>query len=114
MSDGTNGIEGLDKYLRNIKVCQCQNKITNNVTHLYPQKAHAPECPVMIIGTHYDAVNVKEKDISQYIHNIYSDNHSFPKIADVCCVSNTRSNMEVLRNRIYSVAMRLCYQWNQC
>ena len=78
-------------------------------------KAHAPGCPVMIIGTHCDAVNVKEDDISQNIHCMYHDNSFFPRIADVCCVSNIEGNMKALRKRICSVAWRLRYQkTNKC
>ena len=62
----------------------------------------------MIIGTHLDAVNIKD-DVSQYVHYMYSDSRSFPKIADVCCVSNTEGHMKPLRSRIYSVALQLHY-----
>lgn len=78
-------------------------------------KAHAPGCPVIIIGTHWDAANVKEDDISKDICYMYSDNSFFPRIADVCCVSNIEGNVKALRKRICSVAWRLRYQkMNKC
>ena len=80
-------------------------------------KIHAPGCPVMIIGTHKDAVSprVNKDDLSQSIYHMYSDTHSFPKIAGVCFVSNIRSKMRKLRDRIFSVATHLRYDHNnQC
>ena len=69
----------------------------------------------MIIGTHNDAVNANEDDISQYVHHMYSDTLSFPKIADVCCVSNTQGRFRMLRNKIFSVAIHLhCDGNNKC
>lgn len=78
-------------------------------------KAHAPGCPVIIVGTHSDAVNIREDDIRQNVHHIYSNSSSFPEIADVCCVSNTNGSRKTLRNKIYSVATCLRYdRWNRC
>ena len=61
----------------------------------------------MIIGTHLDVNG--NVDISQYVRCMYSDSYSFPKIADICCISNIEGHMKPLRNRIYSVAIRLQY-----
>ena len=71
----------------------------------------------MIIGTHHDAVNIRYDIISQCIDQMYSDTNSFPRIADICCVNTTRNEAIVksLKNRIYSVAIRLRYgRKNQC
>lgn len=76
---------------------------------------YAPGCPVMVIGTHNDIANEKEVHIKRDINYMYSDYCSFPKIADVCLVSNIQGSMKPLRNRIYSVAIRLHYNGrNQC
>lgn len=64
----------------------------------------------MIIGTHLDVGNVKEDDISEVVHQLYSDNNLYPTIAGVSCMSNTqhiRGSIKALRYQIYSVAMRL-------
>ena len=69
----------------------------------------------MIIGTHLDAVNIKY-DIGQCVLDMYSETNSFPRIADVCCVnSRNEGSIKVLKDKIYSVAIRLRYgRRNQC
>ena len=91
-------------------------QITFNVLYYaYYMKVHAPGCPVMIVGTHNDVAGVKEDDISQTINDMYSDNHFFPTIAGICCISNIRDRMRRLRNKIYSVAIHLhCDKRNRC
>ena len=82
---------------------------------LYYMKVHAPGCPVMITGIHDDAVKVNENDISKKFYQMYSNNRHFPTIADVCCISNTKDSLKMLRKRIYSVAIHLhCDQRNRC
>ena len=67
----------------------------------------------MIIGTHLEFN--RNDDTSQRVYCMYSDSNSFPEIADVCCVSNIEGHMKPLRNRIYSVAIRLQYgRRNRC
>ena len=76
----------------------------------------------MIIGTHLDAVTIHldavtiRYDISQCVRRMYSDTKSFPSIADVWCVnSKNEGNIKELKDRIYSVAIRLRYgRRNQC
>ena len=73
-------------------------------------QAHAPGCPVMIIGTHVDAISIKEDDISEKVYQLYSDNMLFPTIGGISCISNTKrinGSMKALRQKIYSVAMNL-------
>ena len=66
----------------------------------------------MIIGTYVDAVSVNEDDLSKNIYHMYSDSCSFPTIADVCFVSNIQGRLTTLRNRIFSVAIRLRFDGN--
>ena len=77
---------------------------------MYCVQAHAPGCPVMIIGTHLDVVRVKEDATCQNIRQFYSDSRSFPTIGDVSCITNTahiHGSMKTLRRKIYSMAMHL-------
>lgn len=73
-------------------------------------QAHAPGCPVIVVGTHLDAVSITEDDISQNIYQFYDNKNLFPRIAGVCYISNTKhihGAIKAMRSKIYSVAMRL-------
>ena len=73
-------------------------------------KAYAPGCPVIIVGTHLDQVSEKEEDILKVIMTMYSNKTFYPKIADVCCITNFDSfhtGTQTLKEKLYNVAAHL-------
>ena len=71
-------------------------------------QVHAPECPVIIVGTHRDLVsNLKEEYIDQDVRQKYSDTSYYPTITNVCCISNTDGSIKTLRKKIYTTAAHL-------
>ena len=75
-------------------------------------QAHAPGCPVIVVGTHLDvAGSVKKDEISQEIKKKYSNTGCYPEVSGVYCVSNTdsqRGTIKMLRQKIYFSATHLC------
>lgn len=65
---------------------------------------------MIIVGTHLDKVCEKEDDVLKVIMTMYSDERSYPKIADVCCISNVDSVLngaQILKDKLYNVATHL-------
>ncbi|XP_065896958.1 leucine-rich repeat serine/threonine-protein kinase 1-like isoform X2 [Dysidea avara] len=93
--DGERGVKELETVLKNIKV-------------------HAPGCPVIIVGTHLDQVNVKNTSgLKELVDELYGDSSIYPIIATVTFVSSTAQKLKInsackqLRKEIYYVATHL-------
>ena len=89
-----------------------KNKAKYIHTLLSSFQLRAPGCPVIIVGTHLDAVSeTKAKELEKAALTKYADTSIYPKVVNVVSVSSTRratvfsaNNMEKLRTLIYDVA----------
>ena len=77
-------------------------------------QVHAPGCPVIIVGTHLDQVNVKNTSgLKELVDELYGDSSIYPIIATVTFVSSTAQKLKInsackqLRKEIYYVATHL-------
>ena len=79
-------------------------------------QTYAPGCPVIIVGTCLDQISERQEDILKVISTMYSDKFTYPKIADVCCISSNDSiNSGPLKEKIYNVATHLYIAtYNRC
>jgi len=80
-------------------------------------QAHAPGCPVIIVGTHLDlASGIKKDDITLEVKEKYTDISCYPEVTAVYCVSNTDSlhgTIKTLRQKIHFTATHLCRKGKQ-
>jgi len=77
-------------------------------------QVHAPGCPVIIVGTHLDQVNVRNTGgLKELVDELYGDSCIYPMIAAVTFVSSTTQKLKInsacnqLRKEIYYVATHL-------
>ena len=77
-------------------------------------QVHAPGCPVIVVGTHLDQVNVKNTSgLKELVDELYCDSSIYPIIAAVTFVSSTAQRLKInsackqLRKEIYYVSIHL-------
>ena len=80
----------------------------------YTFQVHTSGCPVIIVGTHLDQVNIKSTGgLKKLVDQLYNDTSIYPMIATVAFLSNVpqkltrNSDLSKLRKGVYYVATHL-------